>query len=144
MKDIVKIILVDDHDYFRKGLKLVLNSIQWVNVIAEAKNGLEFLNLLKSLSPDLVLMDIKMPYLDGIRATEIACSNDRYLNIIALTLFEEQEYFIQMMHAGAKGFVFKDTEKTEFKKAFKTVLSGRHYYSSTVTKKLLKDNIYLK
>ncbi len=129
MDDSVKIILVDDHEIFRKGLKVVLNKLKYAKVIAEAANGEDFLKLLKDNSPDIILMDIQMPKMNGIDATTAALKINPDLNIIALTMFNENDYIQSMIDAGVKGFLMKNINKETLDKAIQTVVNGGSYYS---------------
>jgi DNA-binding NarL/FixJ family response regulator len=125
----ISIIIVDDHQLFRNGLKILLNAIPEFEVTAEASNGEEFLKLLKSTSADIALMDINMPELDGIEATRkglIICPS---INIIALSMYGEEEYYYKMVDAGAKGFLLKDSDISEVKEAILTVVRGGSYFS---------------
>lgn len=129
MQDLVKIIVVDDHEIFRNGLKMVLNKLKYAKVIAEASNGLDFIGLLKKHNPDIVLMDIEMPKMNGIDATISGLKINTGLKIIALTMFKEDEYIQSMIDAGVKGFLLKNINKETLDKAIQTVLNGGNYYS---------------
>ncbi len=124
-----KIILVDDHEIFRNGLKMVLGKLKYTKVIAEASNGLEFLELLADHQPDVVLIDIEMPVMNGIEATERALKTHPDLKMIALTMFNEDEYIQSMIDSGVKGFLLKNINKETLDKAIQTVLNGGNYYS---------------
>ena len=124
-----KIILVDDHEIFRNGLKMVLGKLKYTKVIAEASNGQEFLDLLKDHQPDIVLIDIEMPVMNGIEATERALKTHPDLKMIALTMFNEDEYIQSMIDSGVKGFLLKNINKETLDKAIQTVLNGGNYYS---------------
>lgn len=139
MKEI-KIMIVDDHKFYRKTLRMILDDIANILVISEASNGQEFLDKYRQVNPDIVFMDIKMPLLNGIEATRIARNEHRDIKIIALTMFEEKEYFLQMMEVGAKGFLLKDAGKDEFSKAIHTVLRGRNYYPQNIATSILFKN----
>lgn len=125
----VEIIIVDDHEIFRNGLKMVLGKLKYCNVIAEASNGLIFLDLLKKHNPSIVLMDIEMPVMNGIEATVKALEIRPELKIIALTMFNEDEYIQSMIDAGVKGFLIKNINKETLDKAILTVFNGGNYYS---------------
>ncbi|MCF8296199.1 MAG: response regulator transcription factor [Saprospiraceae bacterium] len=127
--NIVKIAIVDDHIIFRKGLRTILDEIGNVKVIAEASNGFEFFDVLKNNDIDVVLMDIKMPIMDGIEATKKAMTKYPNLKIIALTMHEEIGYFNKMIDAGAEGFLLKKTTKDELEKAIINVMEGDNYFS---------------
>ncbi|HEB62552.1 MAG TPA: response regulator transcription factor [Bacteroidetes bacterium] len=130
MKSQIKIITVDDHEIFRKGLKVVINQFESTEVIAEAGNGKEFLNLLNSHKPDIVFMDIRMPVMDGIEATKLAISKYPDIKIIAISMFGEEEYLENMIKAGAKGFLLKNINREEIEYAIRQVVTGNNYYSS--------------
>ena len=130
MKSQIKIITVDDHEIFRKGLKVVINQFESTEVIAEAGNGKEFLNLLNSHKPDIVFMDIRMPVMDGIEATKHAISKYPDIKIIAISMFGEEEYLENMIKAGAKGFLLKNINREEIEYAIRQVVTGNNYYSS--------------
>ena len=107
--DIARIIIVDDHVIFRKGLTTVLNEIDFVKVVGEASNGSELLEMLKKQSADLILMDIKMPVMDGVEATRRVGVKYPGLKVIALTIVAEISYFNKMVEAGATGFLLEKT-----------------------------------
>ena len=129
MDESIKIVLVDDHEIFRKGLKLVLSKLKYTKVIAEASNGVDFLELLNDHNPDIVLMDIQMPGMNGIDATIKALKKYPDLKIIALTMFNENDYIQSMMDAGVKGFLMKNINKETLDKAIQTVYNCGNYYS---------------
>ncbi len=127
--DIARIIVVDDHIIFRKGLQTILNEIDIVKVVGEASNGNELLDLLKKQETDIIFMDIKMPYMDGVEATRKVQAKYPHIKIVALTMFEEISYFNQMIEAGASGFLLKKTTTQELEKAIKLVLDDESYFS---------------
>ncbi|MFZ4414575.1 MAG: response regulator [Bacteroidales bacterium] len=131
-----KIIIVDDHSLFREGMKLLIEMEGLGVVIAEAENGKVFLNLLKELNPDLVLMDIKMPVMGGLEATVKALANRPNLKILALTMLSDKDNYTSMMNAGAMGYLLKTSEKQELEKAIKTVISGKNYFSNDLIHRL--------
>ncbi len=127
--DIAKVIIVDDHIIFRKGLHTILNEIDSIKVVGEAGNGHELLDLLKKQSADIVFMDIKMPQMDGIEATKKVLAKFPEIKVIALTMFEEISYFNKMVEAGASGFLLKKTTSEELEKAINLVLIDESYFS---------------
>lgn len=127
--EIVRIIIADDHVIFRKGLRAILNEITEFKVIAEAANGIELLKVLENQETDVVLMDIKMPEMDGLMATKQILEKYPEIKIIALTMHEEIGYFNQMIEAGAIGFLLKKTNKDELETAIKAVIQNENYFS---------------
>jgi len=129
MSGFLKIVIVEDIELFRKGLAMVINKFENVRVVAQASSAKEFLELLEIITPDIVLMDIRLPDMSGIEVTETAIKKYPDLKIIALTLFAEDEYISSMLKAGAKGFLIKNIGKEDLKKAIKDVAAGKMYYS---------------
>jgi DNA-binding NarL/FixJ family response regulator len=129
MQKTIQVIVVDDHEIFRNGLKMVLSKLKYPQVIAEAANGLQFLDLIRKNRADLVLMDIEMPEMNGIEATNIALSEFPSLKIIALTMFNDDNYIHSMLDTGVKGFLIKNINKETLDRAIKTVMNGGNYYS---------------
>ncbi len=101
----IKLILVDDHKMFREGLRFALSQVEGIEVIGEADNGKAFLKLLESENPDVVLMDISMPLMDGAEATEEALKIKPGTKIIALSMFGDAEYYQKMVSKGVKGLL---------------------------------------
>lgn len=124
-----KIIIVDDHKIFRKGLRFLLDDMKGIKVVAEAENGLEFLKLLELSTPDIVLMDINMPKMNGIDASIEAMRFNPKLKIIVLSMHGEEEYYDKMVDAGVKGFLLKNSDVDELSSALQTVASGGSYFS---------------
>ncbi len=132
----IDIAIVDDHDLFRDGLKLVLNQIENFNVIFDADNGFILLNFLKISKPDIILMDIDMPEINGIETTKKSLDLYPSLNIISLSMFSDTVNYTQMISAGVKGFVLKKANKTELQQAINKVHSGGNYFSQEILQKL--------
>ncbi len=125
----IKIIVVDDHEFFRKGLVLVLNKLKYVEVVAEATNGQEFLDLLDTTQVDIVLMDINMPNLNGIEATRLALAKLPVLKVIALSSHEDEAYLEKMIDAGVKGFLLKNIDKEVLSRALQLVAQDKPFFS---------------
>ena len=133
------IIIVDDHLIFRQGLKSIITLENIANVIGEASNGLELLNLLTHLKPDLVLMDIDMPHMNGLEATEKALELMPELKIIAFSMFSDEEYYYKMIDRGVKGFILKTSGINELENAIKNVMSGDTYFSNELLRKIINN-----
>jgi len=129
------IILVDDHQIFRKGIKSIINLENIATVIGEASTGEEFIELLSFLKPDLVLMDIDMPHMNGLEATEKALKMMPDLKIMAFTMFGDEEYFIRMIELGAMGYLLKSSDMSELEKAIQHIMKGEKYFSNHQFKK---------
>lgn len=127
--EIISVIIADDHVIFRKGLATILNEISTVKVVAETSNGHELLDYLKKGSADVILMDIKMPGMDGIEATRRVKEKYPEMSIIALTMHEEIGYFNKMIEAGATGFLLKKTTQDQLEDAINAVFRGENYFA---------------
>ncbi|MCK5169663.1 MAG: response regulator transcription factor [Bacteroidales bacterium] len=134
-----KIILVDDHKLFRDGLKLLLNNSGKVDVVAEASNGIEFLEIIEICQDAIVFMDIQMPEMNGIEATKQVLEKYPDLRIIALTMFGEDEYYFQMIEAGVKGFLLKNTDIDEVLEAIEIVAKGENCFSQELLYNIVRN-----
>ena len=133
----IKVVLVDDHSIFREGLKRLLVAEKIADVIGEAKNGKEFLEILEKNIPDLVLMDIAMPIMDGVEATKIATETYPDIQILALSMFDDEKYYHRMIESGVKGFVLKTADIKELEKAIIEVASGGNWFSNELLRKII-------
>lgn len=133
----VKICVVDDHEIFRDGLKFILSQVLNYQIVGEAGNGKEFLNLLTYMQPDVVLMDISMPEMDGIDASEQALKKCPGIKIIALSSYGDDLYYYKMVKAGVMGFVQKKSGKDELEKAINTVMNGENYFPPQLLQKII-------
>ncbi len=135
----IRVVIVDDHKLFRNGLSFILREIEDVEIIGEASNGKEFLTLLQESKPDLVLMDIKMPEMDGIEASKIALQQYPDLNILVLSMFDDEQYYNSMIDIGVRGFILKDADSSELKTAVNKVYEGNSYFSQELLLKIIKN-----
>lgn len=133
----VKICVVDDHEIFRDGLKFILSQVLNYQIVGEAGNGKEFLNLLTHMQPDVVLMDISMPEMDGIDASEQALKKCPGIKIITLSSYGDDLYYYKMVKAGVMGFVQKKSGKDELEKAINTVMNGENYFPPQLLQKII-------
>ncbi|MFO7723624.1 MAG: response regulator transcription factor [Bacteroidales bacterium] len=134
----VRVMIVEDHDLFREGLKKVLKEIPRVELVAEAENGAVFLELLPRLKPDIVFLDLRMPLMGGVEATERALRIDPHLRIIILTMFGEENYLFSMIQKGISGFMLKTAKIFEIERAVELVSQGEQYFSSEVNSMLAR------
>lgn len=134
-----EILIVDDHLIFRQGLKSLITSENIASVVGEASNGKEFLELLSHIKPDLVLMDIDMPHMNGMEATQKALELIPDLKIIAFTMFGDEEYYYKMIDLGVKGFILKSSGINELEKAIREVMMGESYFSNEVLRKIISN-----
>jgi len=132
-----KIIIVDDHSLFREGIKLLIENEGLGEVIAEAENGAIFLDLLQTVIPDLVIMDIEMPVMDGLEATQQALKLYPGLKILVLTMLNQKANYFDMVNAGALGFVLKTSGKQEFEKAINAIMQGESYFSNDLLRQII-------
>lgn len=135
------IIIVDDHKIFRDGLMMLLDNFDFVSVVGQAANGEEFLELVEDVTPDIVLMDINMPKMNGIEATKLALEKYPEIKVIALTSFADDEYIEQMISAGVEGYMLKRSDIEDFEKAIKKVAEGGSYFSAEIIK-VISRNLY--
>jgi len=132
-----KIVIVDDHDLFRDGLKTLLELNNIGQVVAEAANGIEFIDLLKHTKPDIVLMDIEMPQMNGIEALKKALEMNPSIKVLVISMFTNHQYYYNIMTSGAKGFIFKTANKDELTNAIKSVLNGGTFFSSSLLQEMI-------
>jgi two-component system response regulator NreC len=128
----VKILLADDHTIVRQGLKLILSAHEDLQVVGEAANGREAVELAAKLRPDIVLMDVQMPELNGIEATKKMVAAHPRIRILALSMHKESVYVREILRAGARGYILKDAIDTELLTAVRSVANGDGYISPAV------------
>lgn len=138
----LRVVLADDHALFRAGLRALLHSLQGIQVVGEAGNGHEVIQLVERERPDLVLMDIAIPELTGLEATARITKALPKVRIIILSMHANEEYVRQALHAGASGYLMKGAEPSELELAVKAVMRGDTYLTPAVSKKMVDD--YLK
>jgi DNA-binding NarL/FixJ family response regulator len=133
-----RVLIADDQTLFRSGLARLLDGDDRVSVVGEAVDGLEAVKLAASLKPDVVLMDIKMPNLDGIEATRRIVSESPKSKVLMLTTFEADNHVIQALKAGASGYVLKDSEATAIVSSILAVMAGERVMASAVANRVLE------
>ena len=133
----IRVFLADDHPVVRQGLRTFLDSRDGIEVVGEAGDGRAALDEIRKLRPDLVLMDIRMPELDGISATREVLAAEPELKVVVLTTFEEDDYIFEALSAGASGFLLKRTKPEELIAAIHTVADGDSLLSPSVTRRVI-------
>jgi DNA-binding NarL/FixJ family response regulator len=136
----IKIILVDDHRLIRKGLRALLENIPTIQIVGEAGSGVELTGLLEKVPVDVVLMDIKMPHMDGFDATRHVVENFQSVKILALSMFESESYINRMLELGAQGYILKNITREELVYAIETIAQGKPYISAEISINLLRRN----
>ena len=139
MRDTIKIILADDHRIFRKGLKSLLSEKENIEVLAEADNGNEALEAARKYKPGIVIMDIAMPKMDGIEATRQIRERLPDTEVVILSMHAKKAYIDQVLKAGAKGYVLKDSDEENLIAAINTVHNGGYYLDSPIADQVLSD-----
>lgn len=139
MADSVRVLIADDHTIVRSGVRLLLSAEPDIDVVGEALDGAEALALTETLRPDVVLMDISMPGMDGLEATRHIKARWPDIHVLVLTMHRSDEYFFEMLKAGASGYVLKGAETSELIRAVRVVSRGEVFLYPTMAKKLLSD-----
>jgi len=135
----IKIVIADDHQLFREGLANLLSDAKDIEIVAQAGNGIDSIVKIMEHEPDVVLMDISMPEMDGIEATQSIVAVKPGIKIIALSMHAEKQYIKGMFEAGASGYLFKNCSYDELIKAIHTVNSGEKYLSKKITEIMIQD-----
>jgi two-component system, NarL family, response regulator NreC len=134
----IRLVIADDHEIYRDGLKIMLRKQPDIEVIGEASNGKELIELTHKLEPDMIMTDIVMPVMDGIDATRQLTQSFPAVNIIALSMFDQENLIIDMLEAGAKGYLLKNADKMEITEAIKSVFKNIPYYCRSTSVKLAR------
>src|SRR5690625_383044 len=138
-KEVITIALIDDHKLFREGVKRILSFEPTFEVVAEADDGLEAKDIVKQYQPDIVLMDINMPEMNGIEATKELLQNNPDLKIIILSIHEDESYVTHALQTGAQGYLLKEMDTESLMEAIKVVYDGGSYLHPKVTHNLVQE-----
>jgi two-component system response regulator NreC len=139
MSDRIRVLIADDHIIVRSGLRLLLEAQPDIEVVGEASDGREALDLIEKCLPNVVLMDITMPGMDGLEATRQIKASWPQINVLALTMHRSDEYFFEMLKVGASGYILKGAETSELIQAVRVVGRGEVFLYPTMAQKLVKD-----
>jgi DNA-binding NarL/FixJ family response regulator len=135
---VIRVLLADDQALVRSGFRMILDSRDDVEVVGEAEDGMAAVALTAELAPDVILMDVRMPKLDGVEATRRIVGSGSQARILILTTFDLDEYVYEAIRAGASGFLLKDVQPVELVDAIRVVAAGNALLGTTVTKRLLE------
>lgn len=135
----IRILLADDHGVVRKGLRFLLEREENMEVIAEAADGRDAVKLAEDLSPDIVVMDVGMPQLNGIEATAQIVKKNPSTGVVMLSMHSDEVYVVRALTAGAKGYLLKDSAEADLVRAVESVAHGKSFFSPAITKALLDD-----
>jgi DNA-binding NarL/FixJ family response regulator len=136
---VISIVIADDQELVREGLRMMLDAEPDLSVVGEAGNGNEALAAARTLDPDVVLMDVRMPELDGIEATRRLVSAGARARVLVLTTFDLDEYVYRALKAGASGFLLKDAKREHLATAVRTIAGGESLLAPAITRRLIED-----
>lgn len=135
----IRVLLVDDHTLFRQGIRHILQSAAGLEVVGEAEDGEQACSLVDSLTPDVVVMDVHMPRMDGVRATRTLMQRDRPPAIIILTMSRQDDYLFEAIKAGARGYYLKDSDASELVEAIHQAAAGEMVLEPALAQRVLRE-----
>jgi two-component system, NarL family, response regulator NreC len=136
-----RVLIADDHGVVRKGLRLLLEQYPEIVVVGEASNGREAATMAATLSPEVVVMDVAMPILNGIEAAEQILKDNSQVGIIMLTMHADESYVLRALHVGVKGYLLKESAEKDLLLAIRTVTQGKPFFSRAIGETLLEDYV---
>lgn len=136
MADAIRVLLVDDHPLVIDGIQARLENEGGIEVVGQAGNGLEAIKLAQELKPDVVLMDVSMPVMNGLEATRELRARSPETRVLILSMHDNREYMVQLIQSGARGYILKDVSAAEMVKAIETVCQGGTYFSASASQTL--------
>jgi two-component system, NarL family, response regulator NreC len=139
----VRILIADDHGIVRTGLKLLIERISGMEVVAEAMDGREAVRVAAEVQPDVAILDIGMPLLNGIDATAQIVRENPRTRVIILSMHTDESYILRALDSGARGYLLKDTADDDVERAVNSVMQGRPYFSQSIAQSLLEDYMRL-
>ena len=137
----IRTLLADDHGIVRQGLRAVLARDPRIEVVGESADGLETVSLAETLDPDIVIMDITMPHLNGIEATARITKRSPKTGVVILSMHSDETYVLRALNAGARGYLLKDSAEVDLTRAVEAVARGKTFFSAAVTRTLLEDYV---
>lgn len=137
MKKMIKVLVVDDHSLLRQGLVSLLEMSEDIKVIGQATDGLEAIEMAEKLRPDVILMDVNMPNLNGIEATKEIVKRLPGSNVLCLSIHDDEEYIAEMIRVGAKGYILKDSEPSSVVQAVYRLVAGETFFPSNLMRKVM-------
>jgi DNA-binding NarL/FixJ family response regulator len=135
----IRVLLADDHSILRKGVRMLINSQADMEVVGEAKTGREAIEEARKLKPDIVVMDISIPEINGIEATRQICNELAHTNVVALSMHKDSVYVREILRAGARGYLLKESEDDDLVKAIRSVHRGEAFLSPAISGAVLTD-----
>ena len=135
----IRVLLADDHTIFRKGLQEIINKQSDMTVVGEAKDGVEAVDRAEELEPDIILMDINMPILDGVKATRLIIGQDEQVGIVMLTMYRNDQFVFEAIKAGAQGYLLKDADLDELLEAIRGVRRRQPMIDSSIAGRVLVE-----
>ena len=137
----IRILLADDHGVVRKGLRFLLERQAGMEIVGEAGDGREAVRMVEAADPDIVIMDIAMPLLNGIEATAQMVKRNPKIRVIILSMHSDEDYLLSALNAGAKGYLLKDSAEVDLVRAIQVVYRGTPFFSPEISKTLLEDYV---
>ena len=134
----IKVLIADDHAFYREGVRAFLSNTPDVEVVGEASNGDEAINKTKEHEPNVILMDLKMPGMNGIEATRRIYESDSKIGVLVLTMFDDDDSVFAAMRAGARGYLLKDADKDEVVRAIVAVERGEAIFSPAIAQRMIQ------
>jgi DNA-binding NarL/FixJ family response regulator len=137
----IRVLIVEDHALFRQGVEALMQGAKDMDVVGQAENGRDALRLVAECSPDVVLMDISMPELNGLEATARIVRDYPHVKVLMLSMYKYEEYVLQALRAGAVGYLLKDADTSELEFAIRSVASGKTYLSPSISGVVIGDYV---
>jgi len=137
----IRVVVADDHGVVRKGVRLVLSEAPEIEIVGEACDGDEAVEMASALRPNVIILDVAMPKRNGIQAATQIAKAEPYVGIVMLSMYSDEEYLMRAISAGAKGYLLKDSAEPDLVKAVRTVAAGRPFFSTILSAALVADYV---